>query len=124
MAPTAPTTIDAYIATHPADVQAILHEIRRIVRETAPDAQETIKYGMPTFMLRGRNLVYFAANKRHIGFYPAPVGVDEFKDDVDRYGFGRGTLRFPYVAPVPQELIGRVVGYWAARIRNKVEAKT
>ena len=67
-AQSAPTTIDAYIAASPPEVQAILEQIRRTIRETVPDAQETISYGMPTFTLNGQYLVYFAAYKKHIGF--------------------------------------------------------
>lgn len=120
---TATSPIDAYIAAAPAEVQPILHQIRATVREAAPEAQETIKYEMPTFTLHGHNLVYFSAFKNHIGFYPAPIGVEEFADDLARYGSGRGTLQFPYAEPIPLDLITRVVRYWAAHNLEKAQAK-
>lgn len=77
----APQDIDEYIAGFPKDVQEILEEIRMTIRRAAPDAEETIKYQMPTFTLNG-NLVHFAAFKKHIGFYPAPRGIETFKDEL------------------------------------------
>ena len=77
----APKTIDEYIAAFPPDVQAILEQIRQTIRSAAPAAEETISYQMPTFTLKG-NLVHFAAFKKHIGFYPVPTGIEEFKDVV------------------------------------------
>jgi uncharacterized protein YdhG (YjbR/CyaY superfamily) len=74
---TAPKTIDEYIAGFPQDVQETLQKIRATIREAAPDAEEKIAYQIPTFLLKG-NLVYFAAFKKHIGFYPAPTGIEEF----------------------------------------------
>ena len=70
--------IDEYIAGRPEDVQLILQKIRAIIREAAPEAVETINYAIPTFTLEG-NLVHFAAFKKHIGFYPAPSGIEKFK---------------------------------------------
>jgi uncharacterized protein YdhG (YjbR/CyaY superfamily) len=72
---TAPKTIDEYIAGFPYDVQEILEKIRMTIKEAAPDAEETIKYQIPTFTLKG-NLVHFGAFKKHIGFYPTPVGIE------------------------------------------------
>lgn len=77
-------TIDEYIASFPRDVQEKLDQVRMTVQEAAPEATETMKYGMPTFMLDG-NLVYFAAFKNHIGFYPAPTGVKEFEKALSSY---------------------------------------
>ena len=105
----APTTIDAYIAAFPDDVQEILERIRRAIRETVPDAQETISYGMPTFTLHGQYLVYFAAYKKHIGLYPAPMGVAEFQEALSLYGAGKGTLKFPLDQPIPFDLIRKIV---------------
>ena len=72
---TSPKTINDDVSGFPSEIQVILEKIRMVVRETAPEAQETIKYGMPTFTQNG-NLVYFAAFKQHIGFYPAPTGME------------------------------------------------
>jgi uncharacterized protein YdhG (YjbR/CyaY superfamily)/8-oxo-dGTP pyrophosphatase MutT (NUDIX family) len=108
---TKPASIDDYIATFSQDVQAILEQIRGIIRAAAPDAQETISYGMPTFNLNGRYLVYFAAYKKHIGLYPAPLGVAEFQDALSRYGSGKGTLKFPLDQPMPLDLIRSIVQF-------------
>ena len=121
----APTTIDAYIAAFPPDVQAILGQIRMTIRETVPQAEETISYQMPTFTLNGHYLVYFAAYKQHIGLYPAPLGVEEFQEALAVYGAGKGTLKFPLNQPMPFELIRRFVAFRArealkhAAIRSK-----
>jgi uncharacterized protein YdhG (YjbR/CyaY superfamily) len=106
----APQNIDEYIADFPSDIQEILQKIRETIRNTAPEAEETISYKMPTFTLKG-DLVYFAAYKKHIGFYPAPSGVEEFKEDLSAYGAGKGTLQFPYDKPIPYDLITRIVKF-------------
>jgi uncharacterized protein YdhG (YjbR/CyaY superfamily) len=111
---TAPKDIDTYIAAFPDNVQDILQKIRMTVRKAAPDAVETISYQMPTFMLNGHYLVYFAAFKKHIGFYPAPIGHAEFKDDLLAYESGKGTVKFPFDKPIPFELISRIVEFRAA----------
>jgi uncharacterized protein YdhG (YjbR/CyaY superfamily) len=114
---TAPKSIDEYIAGFPAYVQSILEEIRMTIRKAAPGAQETIKYRMPTFTLEG-NLVHFAAFKGHIGLYPAPTGVEEFKDELSRYEGGKGSVRFPLDEPIPFDLIGRIVMF---RVKENLE---
>lgn len=105
----APTTIDTYIAAFPPNVQAMLEQIRMTIHDTVPDAQETISYEMPTFTLNGRYLVYFGAYKKHIGFYPAPIGVEAFQTDVSHYGAGKGSMQFPLDQPLPLDLIRRIV---------------
>jgi uncharacterized protein YdhG (YjbR/CyaY superfamily) len=107
----APTTIDEYIAGFPKDIQEILEQIRSTIRETAPDAEETISYQMPTFDYKGHYLVYFAAYKNHIGFYPAPTGNPEFTKELELYGAGKGTLKFPLSKPIPFDVIRKVVEY-------------
>src|SRR5690349_6221659 len=109
----APTTIDAYTATFPPDVQAILQQIRQVIHETRPGLGETISYGMPTFTLNGKYLVYIAAHKKHIGLYPAPTGVEEFQEALALYGGGKGALKFPLDQPMPFDLIRRVVRFRA-----------
>ena len=101
MAQPAPATIDAYIATFPPEVQALLQQIRQVIHNTIPNLGETISYGMPTFTLNGKYLVYIAAHKKHIGLYPAPTGVEEFHEAVALYGGGKGTLKFPLNKPMP-----------------------
>lgn len=106
----APESIDEYIAGFPPDVQEILEKIRATVREVAPEAKETIKYRMPTFTLNG-NLVYFAAYKNHIGFYPVPTGIEAFKDELSAYKTGKGSVQFPLDQPIPYDLIRRIVAF-------------
>jgi len=118
----APITIDNYIAAFPEDVQEILQTIRRIVHEEAPDAQETIKYQMPTFTLDG-NLVHFAAFKKHIGFYPVPSGIEAFKDELAGYVGGKGSVQFPLDQPMPYDLIRRIVAFRVAENQAKAAAK-
>ncbi len=108
--PASPTTIDEYIDSFPPDVQKILKKIRTTIRKAAPDTEETIKYRMPTFILKG-NLVYFAAFKNHIGFYPIPTGVEEFKKELSDYHVGRGSIQFPLDKPIPYDLITRIVKF-------------
>lgn len=109
-APTGPKTIDQYIAGCPPEVQPILQKIREVIRQAAPEAEETIKYQMPTFTLKG-NLVYFAAFKTHIGFYPPAAGPQKFKKALAAYEGPKGSLKFPLDAPMPYDLIGQIVKY-------------
>jgi uncharacterized protein YdhG (YjbR/CyaY superfamily) len=106
---TAPKNIDQYIAGFPQDVQEVLQKIRMTVRKAAPDAEETIKYGMPTFTLKG-NLVYFAAFKKHIGFYP-PIssGSAKFRKELAAYEGPKRSLIFPLDKPIPFDLIRQIV---------------
>jgi uncharacterized protein YdhG (YjbR/CyaY superfamily) len=122
---TAPRTIDEYIAGFPPEVQEILQKVRATIHKAAPGAEETIKYRMPTFTLKG-NLVYFAAFKDHIGFYPTPRGIDEFKDELSRYKQGKGSIQFPLDKPIPYALISRMVKYRVKVNMKKAEltAKT
>ena len=96
---TAPKNIDEYIAGFPNDVREILEKIRQTVKKAAPDAEETIKYKIPTFTLKG-NLIYFAAHKNHIGIYPIPTGTEGFQKEIAGYKGGRGTVRFPFDKPI------------------------
>ena len=119
---TAPKDIDEYIADFPKDVQKILQKIRMTVRKAAPEAEEAIKYGMPTFILYG-NLVHFAAFKNHIGFYPAPRGFEMFKDEISAYEGAKSSLRFPLDKPVPFDLISRIVKFKVNRNLEKAHAR-
>jgi uncharacterized protein YdhG (YjbR/CyaY superfamily) len=119
---TAPKDIDEYIAGFPGDVQEILEKVRATIREAAPDAEEAIKYQMPTFVLKG-NLVHFAAFKNHIGFYPAPMGIEEFKDRLAPYEGGKGSVQFPLDKPIPYDLIGDIVKFRVRKNLEKAEAK-
>jgi uncharacterized protein YdhG (YjbR/CyaY superfamily) len=115
-------SIDEYIATFPEDVQKKLEELRATIKACAPDAEEKISYQMPTFALKG-NLVHFAAYKNHIGFYPTPSGIQAFKQELSIYEGAKGTVRFPIEAPLPLELIGKIVKFRVAENLEKAEKK-
>jgi uncharacterized protein YdhG (YjbR/CyaY superfamily) len=105
-----PQTIDEYIAGFPPEIQLLLQRIRAIIRQAAPAATEKISYQMPTFYLKG-NLVHFAAFKNHIGFYPAPTGLEAFQAEIAQYKHSKGAVQFPLDRPLPEDLIRRIVEY-------------
>ncbi len=112
-----PTTIDAYIAGFPPEVQKILKEIRGTIQKAAPQAEEAMKYAIPTFVFHG-NLVHFAAFKHHIGFYPSPSGLEKFKQEISVYKNSKGAVQFPLDQPVPFDLIRRIVEF---RVRENLK---
>jgi uncharacterized protein YdhG (YjbR/CyaY superfamily) len=103
-------SIDEYIATFPAEIQKILEQMRATIKASAPEASEKISYQMPTFYLNG-NLVHFAAFKNHIGFYPAPRGIEAFAKELSIYKGAKGSVQFPINEPLPLELISRIVKF-------------
>ncbi len=113
-----PNNIDEYIATFPPDVQKILNMLRATIQKAAPDATEKISYAMPTFYLNG-NLVHFAAYKNHIGFYPAPSGIEAFEKELSVYKTSKGAVQFPINKPLPFALITKIVRY---RVKENLEA--
>ena len=120
--PTSPKNVDEYISAFPNDVQEILQKIRTTIKKAAPNAEETINYQMPTFTLKG-NLVHFAAFKNHIGFYPTPTGIEEFKDELSVYEGAKGSVRFPLDRPIPFALIGRIVQFRVKENLKRAAAK-
>lgn len=114
----APTTIDDYIAGFPREVREVLGQIRATIKRAAPDADEAIKYRVPTFVLNG-NLVHFAAFKNHIGFYPTPSAIAAFKDELSRYESAKGSVQFPLDRPMPLRLIERIVKFRVKEARGK-----
>lgn len=102
--------IKEYISGCPEEVQPLLNEIRKAISQAAPDAIEKISYKMPTYYLKG-NLVHFAAQSRHIGFYPAPSGIEAFRDELKDYKTSKGAIQFPYHKPLPIELIKKIVRF-------------
>ncbi|WP_141503878.1 iron chaperone [Paenibacillus luteus] len=113
-------TIDQYIANFPSEIQDILEKIRSVIKKAAPEATEKIGYQMPTFVLHG-NLVHFAAYKNHIGLYPAPSGIEAFKQQLSPFKGAKGSIRFPLDEPIPYELIGEIVKY---RVAENIEKAT
>jgi uncharacterized protein YdhG (YjbR/CyaY superfamily) len=117
-----PNDIDTYIAGFPADVQEILQKIRAVIRKEAPTAEEAISYGMPTFKLNG-NLVHFAAFQHHIGFYPIPSGIEQFKEELSVYKQGKGSVQFPLDQPMPYDLIRKIVVFRVQENLKKAAAR-
>ena len=115
--------IDEYIARFPGDVQKILQNIRALIKEAAPDAEEKISYQIPTFTLNGNYLIYFAAFKNHVSIYPAPRGTEKFKKELAAYEGGKGTVRFPLDEPIPYGLIKRIVKFKLKENLEKAKKK-
>ena len=114
--------IDQYISGFSSEIQAILQEIRVTIKKAAPEAQEAISYQMPTFKLNG-NLIHFAAFKNHIGVYPAPTGIEQFRKELSAYKGGKGSVQFPFSLPMPYDLISRIVKYRVQENLEKTGAK-
>lgn len=110
-------TVDAYIATFPAKTKTILKSLRTTIKETAPQAEEVISYNMPAFKLDGI-LVWYAAYKEHIGFYPKPSAIEKFRKELAGYKQSKGAIQFPIDAPLPLTLVTKIVKY---RIRENQE---
>ncbi|NCA99064.1 MAG: hypothetical protein EOM03_05170 [Clostridia bacterium] len=104
------TTMDEYIERYSGDVRERLKALRAVIRESAPLASEKISYQMPTFYLEG-NLVHFAAFDHHIGFYPAPSGIERFKADLAPYKWAKGSVQFPHNQPLPLDLVRQIVTF-------------
>lgn len=120
---TATQNIDEYIADFPEDVQAKLKQLRAVIKAAAPEAEEAISYQMPTFKLKG-NLVHFAAYQNHIGFYPAPRGIEAFKEELSAYKGGKGSVQFPLDKPLPLDLISKIVRFRVAENLEKATTKS
>lgn len=115
-------TIDEYILQFPNEVQEILRKIRKVIKEAAPEAEEKISYQMPAFAFHG-NLVYFAAFKKHIGFFPTSSGISAFKHELSAYKGGKGSVQFPLDKPIPYELISKIVSFRVSENVKKAEMK-
>lgn len=115
-------SIDDYISRFSPEVQDILTTLRKVIKESAPGATEKISYQIPTFALHG-NLVHFAAYKSHIGFYPAPSGIEAFKEELSGYKGAKGSVQFPIDKPLPYELISKIVKFRVAENIKKAEDK-
>jgi len=113
------SSIDEYIKTFPKDVQCILENMRKTIRKAAPGAIEAISYQMPTFKIYNKNLVYFAAYKNHIGFYPIPSGIQAFKKELSPYKQGKGSVQFPIAMPIPYDLVRKIVIFRMKEILEK-----
>jgi uncharacterized protein YdhG (YjbR/CyaY superfamily) len=116
-------SVDEYIAAAPDAVRGALASLRATIRAAAPGAVEKISYQMPAFSLEG-NLVYFAAFKGHIGFYPTSSGIAAFKSELSAYETSKGAVRFPLDEPLPLGLIARIVKFRAAENAKKAKSRS
>ncbi len=103
----APSTIEEYILSQPEEVQARLRQVDAAIKSSIPEAREKISWSMPTYW-KGRNLIQFAASKKHIGLYPGPEAVEAFAQRLTDYKTSKGTIQLPYSKPLPLELIGEI----------------
>ena len=117
-----PKSIDEYFVSFPTEIQKLLQQVRTTIKKAAPDAEEAIKYAMPAFVYKG-NLVFFAAYKNHIGFYPTPSGIIAFKKDLAAYQTSKGAVQFPLDKPMPVGLITKIVKYRVKENSEKAKAK-
>jgi uncharacterized protein YdhG (YjbR/CyaY superfamily) len=115
-------SIDEYIILYPPETQEILKTLREVIKAAAPTAEEKISYQMPTFYLHG-NLVHFAVCKKHIGFYPAPSGINAFKNELSEYKGSKGAIQFPINKPLPFELISKIVKFRVSENMELADAK-
>lgn len=106
-----PENIDEYISSFPETIRQVLESVRATIKAAAPEASESISYGMPAYKLNGRPLVYFAGYKKHIGFYATPNGHAAFSEELSKYKQGKGSVQFPLDKPIPLELIFRIVEF-------------
>jgi uncharacterized protein YdhG (YjbR/CyaY superfamily) len=105
-----PETIDEYMAAFPPPVQHLMQQVREAIQQAAPNAVETISYGMPAFK-QNKVLVYFAAYANHIGFYPTSSGIKNFEKDFAKYKWSKGAVQFPLDQVMPVKLIAKIVAF-------------
>jgi uncharacterized protein YdhG (YjbR/CyaY superfamily) len=117
-----PQNIDEYIAACTPDVREILQKVRATIRQSAPDAEEKISYAMPCFAQQG-NLVYFAAAKNHLGFYPTTSGIAHFAQALSAYKSAKGSVQFPFDQPIPYKLISQITKFRVQENLAKAEVK-
>ena len=118
-----PGNVDDYISDFSEDIRSVLENIRTTIRKAAPGALEMISYGIVAFKFHGKPLVYFAAFKNHIGFYPTPTGIEEFEKELSVYKQGKGSVQFPLDKPMPLKLIGKIVKYRMNKILEMSSTK-
>ena len=102
-----PQTVDEYICQQEESVQPRLQEIRALLRAALPEAQERISWSMPTYW-QGRNIIHFAASKKHVGLYPGGEATGVFARELEGFDVSKGTIRLPYDKELPRELIEKI----------------
>jgi uncharacterized protein YdhG (YjbR/CyaY superfamily) len=103
------TTIDEYISTFPGEIQAVLEKVRLAIHHAVPEAAEAMSYGIPTFNLNGKHVVFFAGWKRHLSLYPLPAGDEAFQQELSHYKRAKGTIQFPFDKPIPYDFVEHIV---------------
>ena len=114
-----PKSTDEYISSFPKEIQFLLQEVRETIKSAAPNANESISYGMPAYKLNGKAFVYFAGYKNHIGFYATPTGHAEFTEELSKYKQGKGSVQFPINEPMPLDLITKIVKFRVSEVLKK-----
>ncbi len=122
MKPDIPNSIDNHISTFPPETQHLLQQVRETIKAVAPEATETISYGIPTFKLHG-NLVHFAGYAHHIGFYPGASSIRVFAAELSSYKTSKGTVQFPLDKPIPYDLIRKITVFRLEENLKKVKKK-
>lgn len=117
-------TVDDYIKSFPENIQILLNQVRKTIKENAPEAEESIAYQMPAYKANGRPLVYFAGFKNHIGFYATPIGHAQFAKELSKYKQGKGSVQFPLNEPMPLSLISRIVKFRVEENFSRSKKKT
>jgi uncharacterized protein YdhG (YjbR/CyaY superfamily) len=115
-------TVDEYFSTFPESTVNILEQVRKTIKKAAPEAKEVISYNMPAFKMNGV-LVYYAAYKGHIGFYPTSTPIEVFKNELTPYKYSKGAIQFPINQPMPFDLIGRIVKFRVQADMEKANKK-
>jgi uncharacterized protein YdhG (YjbR/CyaY superfamily) len=118
-----PVSVDAYIKTFPAATKKLLEALRATIRAAAPDADEVVAYGMPAYR-QGGPLVYFAGYAGHIGFYPTSTAIAAFVDELAGFTSSKGAVQFPLDAPLPLELVRRMVAFKLAEVTTAATKPT
>ncbi len=114
--------VDHYISLQPIEIQGKLNQLRKLIKDNAPDALEVISYNMPAYKLNGM-LMYFAAHKNHIGLYPMAAGIEAFKDELTKYETSKGTVQFPHNKSLPVTLIKKIVQFRVKQNLEKAKSK-
>ena len=118
-------SVHDYIASQPEAARRILGRVRSAIRKAVPGAEEVISYGIPTYKLHSRAVLYFAGWKEHYSLYPASQRVvTAFKNELAAYEVNKGTIRLPLAEPVPMKLIGRIAKFRAKEIGEREKAKS
>ena len=114
--------VDHYISLQPIEIQGKLNQLRKLIKDNAPDVLEVISYNMPAYKLNGM-LIYFAAHKNHIGLYPMAAGIEAFKDELKKYETSKGTVQFPHNKSLPVTMIKKIIQFMVKQNLEKAKSK-